>query len=87
MEWNEKVKLVEALNNGEYKEAVDVMLQNEESIDEQAMCMFVNGFALTEWKLLIPMTHIINKYKDVSIGDFRSDVRIGVMIGRLRITE
>lgn len=87
MEWTEKVILVTALNNGEYKEAVNIMLRNENCIDDQAMQMFANGFSVLQPKLLKPIQHIFNRYKRRSTGDNRADWRIALMIEDLENTK
>lgn len=80
MKWTEKVLLVTALNNEEYKEAVNIMLRNENCIDDQAMQMFANGFDVLQPKLLKPIQHILNRYKRRSTGDTRADLRISLML-------
>lgn len=87
MEWTEKVILVTALNNGEYKEAVNIMLRNENCIDNQAMQMFANGFSLLEAKNLSPIRHILYRYKHRSVGECRADMRIALMIEDLEKYE
>lgn len=87
MEWTEKVILVTALNNEEYKEAVNIMLRNENCIDDQAMQMFANGFSVLQPKLLKPIQHILNRYKRRSTGDNRADWRIALMIEDLEKYE
>lgn len=44
MEWEIKVELVKALNNGNNKEACDIILNNE--MDMQAWDMFISGMDL-----------------------------------------
>lgn len=80
MEWTEKAIMVQALNQGDYKMAVEILKRNESSIDNQAMSMFANGFALYKHQLLKPVAHIIRKYENKSVGDFIADQRIGVML-------
>lgn len=64
MEWTEKAIMVQALNQGDYKMAVDILKRNESTLDNQAMSMFANGFALYKHQLLNPIAHIIRKYED-----------------------
>lgn len=47
MDWDSKVEMCKFLNNGKYKEAVEVFA-NAEEWDNQAVDMFANGFSLTE---------------------------------------
>ena len=83
MEWTEKTIMVQALNKGEYKLAVDILKRNESTLDNQAMMMFANGFALYKYKLLQPIAHIIRRYENKSVGDFRADCRINAMLDKL----
>lgn len=46
MEWEEKVKLAEALNTGNNKEACQIILNNE--MDMQAWDMFLTGMDLRQ---------------------------------------
>lgn len=87
MEWTEKIILVTAMNNGEYKKAVNIMLRNENCIDDQSMQMFANGFDVLQPKLLKPIQHILNRYKRRSTGDNRADWRIALMIEDLERYE
>lgn len=48
MEWKEKVKLAEALNTGNNKEACQIILNNE--MDWQAWDIFVCGMDLTKFE-------------------------------------
>lgn len=85
MEWEKKIELCKALNQERYKDAVDIMLRNESNIDKHDMDMFATGFILSEFHLLKPIAHIIRKFEDESIGNFRADMRIGTML--LKINE
>ncbi len=80
MEWCDKAIMVQALNQGDYKLAVDILKKNESNLDNQAMSMFANGFALYKYQLLKPIAHIIRKYENKSVGDFIADQRIGAML-------
>lgn len=75
--------MVQTLNQGEYKLAVDILKRNESTLDNQAMMMFANGFALYKHKLLQPVAHIIRRYENKSVGEFRADCRISVMLEKL----
>lgn len=76
MIWDEKVKMVGLLNNGQYEEAVEYIRDKE--IDPQAMDMFVTGFDITEYELLRPIEDIITSYGSNSL-DWRSGVRLETM--------
>lgn len=75
--------MVQALNQDEYKLAVDILKRNESTLDNQAMMMFANGFALYKNNLLKPIAHIIRRYENKSVGEFRADCRISVMLEKL----
>ena len=76
MIWDEKVKMVGLLNNGQYADAVEYVRDKE--IDPQAMDMFVTGFDITEYELLRPIEDIITSYDSNSL-DWRSGVRLETM--------
>ena len=76
MIWDEKVKMVGLLNNGQYADAVEYVRDKE--IDPQAMDMFVTGFDITEYELLRPVEDIITSYDSNSL-DWRSGVRLETM--------
>ncbi len=84
MEWSDKAIMVQALNQGDYKLAVDILKKNESNLDNQAMSMFANGFALYKYQLLNPVAHILRKYKDKSVGDFIADQRIDAILHILK---
>lgn len=54
MGWEDKCKMVSFLNNGNYKEAVDLFAK-EQDWDDQAVDMFVTGFDLTQHELIEPI--------------------------------
>ena len=87
MNWNDKVELAKALNQERYADAVNIIKEHEEDIDNTDMDMFATGFLLTECELLKPIEHIIRKYENESVGDFRSDMRIGMMLEKLNEKE
>lgn len=72
--------MVQALNQGNYKLAVEILKKNESTLDNQAMSMFANGFALYKNQLLKPIEHIIRRYENKQLGDYRAELRIGIMI-------
>ena len=54
MDWNTKIEMVKALNNGNYEQAVSIFSQDEDW-DSQAIDMFITGFNLSEYRLLEPL--------------------------------
>lgn len=54
MSWEDKCKMVSLLNEGNYKEAVDLFAK-EQDRDDQAVDMFVTGFDLTQHELIEPI--------------------------------
>lgn len=80
MTWNDKVELAWALNQDRYADAVNIIKEHEEDIDNMDMNIFATGFNLSEYELLKPIAHIIRNYENESVGDFRSDMRIGMML-------
>lgn len=67
MDSDSKVEMCKCLNNGKYKEAVEVFA-NAEEWDNQAVDMFANGFSLTEIDLLKPLSDRILSANVVGIG-------------------
>ena len=54
MIWEDKCKMVSLLNEGKYKEAVDLFAK-EQDWDDQAIDMFVTGFDLAHHELIEPI--------------------------------
>ena len=75
MEWDKKVEMCQALNNGEYARAVE-MLRVEPKIDAQAMDMFITGFDLCQMPLLKPIKYILSNYDESNL-DLRTIIRLG----------
>lgn len=76
MTWDEKVEMVNLLNDGNYEEAVSYISKKE--VDSQAMDMFVTGFNLTKMNLLNPIKELIMNF-DSGLLDFRSGLRLEIM--------
>ena len=76
MEWNDKIELCTLLNNGNYAETVE-FIRNKD-IDPQAMDMFITGFNLTKFQMLLPIKDIILSY-DSSKLDWRSSFRLELL--------
>ena len=75
MEWEDKVKMVDLLNNGLYQEAVD-LFGEERDWDGQAVIMFINGFDLTKCSLLEP---IKERICNATTEDFRTALRLALI--------
>lgn len=75
MTWEDKGEMIRLMNNGLYKEAVE-LFSKEQDWDDQAVTMFVFGFDLTQCNLLEPIKDRITK---VQTEDFRTALRLGVI--------
>ena len=82
MEWDEKVKMVEHFNNGEYKEGVDVFLASKDNLDAQAIDMFATGMSLREEhiKFAEPCVDILKYWLNNEVIHWREAMRIGFII-------
>lgn len=76
MTWEEKVEMVEFLNDWDYEKAVSYI--SEKEVDNQAMDMFVTGFDLTKMEFLTPIKELIMNF-DSDLLDFRSGLRLETM--------
>lgn len=56
MKWDKKVKMATLLNKEQYKEAIE-MMKEEEDWDSQAVDMFITGFDLS-------LSHLCGEIKD-----------------------
>jgi hypothetical protein len=72
MDWDDKCKMDELLNNELYQEAVD-FFGKQEDWDDQAVTMFVNGFDLTQYELLASIKERLNK---LTTPDYRTAIRL-----------
>lgn len=75
MTWDNKIKLITALNNGKYEDAVK-MMDEEKDWDDQCVDMFVTGFNITQCKHLLPIKERICKVKS---DNFRVALRLGAI--------
>lgn len=85
MTWEEKVKMVNAINDDRLLEAVNILKKNEDSIDEQAMSMFINGIPLDNVLLLLPVKDLIKEWCSNGLNGLRDNIRIN--IAKLKIDE
>jgi hypothetical protein len=83
MEWEQKVKLVEALNAGNNKEACQIILNND--MDMQAWDMFVSGMDLKKYddyrSLSDKIVSIKNDY--IKYAGIVEVLRFGMLIYKL----
>lgn len=75
MSWEDKCKMVSLLNNGNYKEAVDLFAK-EQNWDDQAVDMFVTGFDLTQRELIEP---IRERLSTVTTDNYRVAIRLAAL--------
>lgn len=77
--WNEKSKLVYLLNNENYKDAINCMIENIDNLDTQFCEMFITGFDITYSKK-IP-DKLVNKIDSLSdnLRSFRERYRWSII--------
>lgn len=85
MEWESKVEMCKFLNNGKYKEAVEV-LAKAEVWDNQTIDMFANGFLLTEIDLLKPLRDRVLSTKDTDMS-WRAQFRLAMIKNELLLCK
>lgn len=79
MNWEQKTEMCQLLNSGKYEEAVDLVVQNLETMDEQAWDMYTVGMLLTEENInknREKHLKIIEYSKEVKFDSFRSAIRM-----------
>lgn len=83
MEWETKVELAEALNNGDNKKVCDIVLNND--MDMQAWDMFLTGMDLRNYEDYRPLLGKIreNKSEIVKNLKLREVTRMKLLIIRL----
>jgi hypothetical protein len=78
MEWEKKVEMVQYLNQDDEK-ALDIVIENIDSMDEQAWDMFFTGLSLTQEyieKCIDKHKIIYHKAKDLQSDSFRTAMRM-----------
>ena len=75
MSWEDKCRMVSLLNEGNYKEAVDLFAK-EQDWDDQAVDMFVTGFDLTQRELIRP---IKERLRAITTGNFLVAIRLAAL--------
>ena len=75
MSWEDKCKMVSLLNEGNYKEAVNLFAK-EQDWDDQAVDMFVTGFDLTQCELIRP---IKERFRAITTGNFLVSIRLAAL--------
>lgn len=84
MEWDTKVELCNALNDGNYEEAVNIMKSNKDDIDPQAMDMFITGFNLSKYRLLSPIKDIICNFDIQTLDSVVSRLRLSMVVDKIK---
>ena len=74
MEWNKKRKMVTLLNNEQYKEAVE-MMKDEQDWDGQAVDMFITGFDISQSHLCVEIKDRLLEYDSEKLY-WRSAIRL-----------
>lgn len=87
MEWDIKVELAKALNNGDNKQACDIILNNE--MDMQAWDMFIVGMDLKKSQDYIPLYDKLLSVKDEYIkqAGIRETLRFGALLSKIEIID
>ena len=80
MTWDDKVEMVNLLNNGEAKKAADIIIKNKENIDPQAIEMILDGFNISDAEYLMPIVDIIETWQSPSL---RSAIRIQAFLDKI----
>jgi DNA-binding GntR family transcriptional regulator len=81
MNWENKTKMCQHLNNSEYTEATNLFLESIEIIDDQAIDMFISGIELTKECLSKDIDNhkiIAEKIKDRQSESFRTAMRMAL---------
>ena len=81
MNWENKTKMCQHLNNSEYTEATNLFLESIEIIDDQAIDMFISGIELTKECLSKDIDKhkiIAEKIKDRQSESFRTAMRMAL---------
>lgn len=78
MTWEQKTEMCRMLNGSHYSQALDLVLENIETMDEQAWDMFYNGIELLE-DVTVPQLEqhkiIRERNKDMKFDSFRTAMR------------
>jgi len=77
MNWEQKIEMCQHLNNERYSEAVKLVIDNIETIDEQGWDMYFNGIEVTK-ESIAPLieSHLIIYHKIKNLQT--SNVRVGI---------
>lgn len=87
MEWEIKVELAKSLNNGDNKQACDIILNNE--MDMQAWDMFIVGMDLKKSQDYTPLYDKLLSVKDEYIkqAGIRETLRFGALLSKIEIID
>ena len=77
MKWDKKVKMATLLNKEQYKEAIE-MMKEEEDWDSQAVDMFITGFDLSWFHLCGEIKDRLLEYNSVGM-DLTSRLRLEML--------
>lgn len=78
MNWEQKGEMCSMLNQEQYAEAIDLVIEHQETMDEQAWDMFYTGMSMLEEdiKPLIDKHKIIrDRNADMKFDSFRTAIR------------
>ncbi len=81
MTWEQKSEMCKFLNTEQYEKALDLVIENIATIDEQGWEMYFNGISLLseEIKPLLVKHQIINNVTRLNKSDsYRTALRMGV---------
>lgn len=82
MTWEEKTEMVTLLNKGEYSKATKLIFDAKDTIDDQAVDMFLTGFELVVENIIakeIAMHEVLNtKFNAMQTGSIRTAMRMAL---------
>lgn len=81
MTWEQKSELCSFLNNEQHEQALDLVLQHIDTMDEQAWDMYFSGITLTS-DTIAPFIEkhriIYQKTKEMQSGSLRTAIRMSL---------
>ena len=87
MEWEIKVELAKALNNGDNQKVCDIILKND--MDAQAWDMFLTGMDLRKAEDYRPLLDKLSNEVSATVGSlgYREVLRCNLLIAKLEGKE
>lgn len=79
MDWEKKVQLVRLLNSEKYSEAVQYILSNIDTIDTQAIEMFILCYDFSQFELCYPLKDKVREWFSSYVGDLKVELRLGIL--------